>query len=254
MENKPLDTLYPGGDAEHQESSQPDTDFFLGKKPGYPKRQFASPITGLQFTPSSTLSAFEQIAAIQATSTTQELEEDNLSAQQTVIVPIVVEKKVTDSVVVEQIQPIQMVSVSQAIDVEDDEAVILQTVAISTVEKKRAKKKISALFYNVMIMLLSALVLSFIVAIIIVLSSPLYKAAVFLVFLIVLSYVISLQVKLFYRARQQEFLTVTQMVRVVGKRPKFSRDKDMKHLTLIKQDTTTFLRAITKKDIKKDSR
>lgn len=254
MENKPLDTLYPGGDAEHQESSLPDTDFFLGKKPGYPKRQFVSPITGPQFTPSSTLSACEQITAIQATSTTQELEQDNLSAQQTVIVPIVIEKKVTDSGVVEQIQPIQMVSVSQTVEVEDDEAVILQTVAISTVEKKRAKKKISTFFYNVMIMLLSALVLSFIVAIIIALSSPLYKAAVFLVFLIVLSYVVSLQVKLFYRARQQEFLTVTQMVQVVGKRPKSSRDKDMKHLTLIKQDTTTFLRAITKKDIKKDSR
>jgi uncharacterized Tic20 family protein len=130
----------------------------------------------------------------------------------------------------------------------DNDASVLQTVSIRAVKRKRAKKEIITFFINVVILLVSFLFLVLLGVTIIILSNPMYKAVVFLVFLIVLSYAISLQLKLIYRARQKTFLTVTQMIRAVGQKSTSAKDKDMKHLTLSKQDTTAFLRAIAKKD------
>jgi hypothetical protein len=250
MENKSLDTMYPRIDAEDQVSSLPDMDFIPRRKPGEPKRHFVPPITKYTLMPIPTLPELEQVTTVQISTASQEAVQHDLSALQAEIEPTIVATKTThSSVVVEQVQLQHPSVVAQLADVVDNDASVLQTVSIRAVKRKRAKKGIITFFINAVILLVSFLFLVLLGVTIIILSNPMYKAVVFLVFLTVLSYAISLQLKLIYRARQQTFLTVTQMVRAVGQKSTSAKDKDMKHLTLSKQDTTTFLRAIAKKDI-----
>lgn len=253
MEKDALATSYPGVDIEGEKLPLPVEGLISGHTSDKRKRQFIAPGAGFMFTPSPDLPALEQITTIRPPATTQEWKQAYLPTLQTEIVPVV-NKNVSNDIDIEQFDPPQMMAESQATNIEDDDAIVLQTVSISAVQKKRAKKKINTFFNNIVILLLSILFLVLLAIAIILLSNPMYKAVAILLSLVVLSYVVSLQVKFIYRVRQQTFLTVTQMVHAVGKKSTSSRNRDMKHMTLIKEDTTTFLRAITKKDLNKKAR
>lgn len=136
---------------------------------------------------------------------------------------------------------------------EDDDEPVLQTVTIGAVKKKRVRKKIRTFFINCLILFISLLFLAVLVVIVYFMPNLLYKVATLIVFLVACSYVASLQAKRIAYARQQTFLTVTQLVRAVRKVPVDSKDDDMKHLKLLKQDTMTYLRALTTRDLKKGS-
>ena len=121
------------------------TDFLLRRNPREPKRQFVSPITGPTFLFLPNLPELKQIATVQMPIISQESAQDNLSALHTAIVPTIVEKKATNSIVGEQIGPLQMTAVSQFADVEDNDAIVLQTVSIVPSRKNEPKRR-SVLF------------------------------------------------------------------------------------------------------------
>ncbi|GLV59318.1 hypothetical protein KDH_61450 [Dictyobacter sp. S3.2.2.5] len=252
MKNESWDTSHPVINIESENSPLPGN-FIPAQKPGNRKRQFIAPTVGFMFTSSPEVPVVEQIVTVKSSTTAQEWMQEDLSAVSTEIIPAI-EPYIRDSLNTEQLDALQMMGGWREADTGDDDAIILETVSIRAVKKKQVKKNVSAVFSNIIVLCISILLLGLLAIAIILLSNPLYKAVVFLVSLVVLSYVVSAQVKFIYRARQKTFLTVTQMVRVVGKKSTLSKDKDMKHMTLIKQDTTAFLRAITKKDLRDDAR
>ena len=125
------------------------------------------------------------------------------------------------------------------------------TAPMRTIRRKRAKKKIRTFFANLMILLLGALFLGMLAAITIVITDSAAKIEAFVIFLIALSYVTSLQVKHIHQTRRQAYLTLSQLLQGTKEIPTRSKDEDMEHLELIKQDTSTYLHGLLAKDLEK---
>jgi len=194
----------------------------------------------------------EQITTVQIPAITQKQTKDDLSSLQTMLLSTAVEKQTTHSLVVAQIMMPLTPSVPHFTETDDD-ALLLQTVPIRTIKKKRAKKMVRTFFANVAILLVSFLLLATLAVIIGIVPSPIYKAEILLVLLIAFSYIASMHMKRIDRGQQQTYLTVSQFMHTVRKKPASSEDEDRKHLKLIKQDTTAYLQALTARDLKKGS-
>jgi hypothetical protein len=122
------------------------------------------------------------------------------------------------------------------------------------VKEKRVKKKASTFFAILGSQIVSLLFLGGLAYAFILVSDPIYKVDVLLVFLISFSYLLSAQMKMLDRLRPKTkpFLSVTQLVPAIKKTSGEHEDKERAHFKLIKEDTTTYLRAITRKNLKKD--
>jgi hypothetical protein len=224
----------------------------LPSKRGTQLKPFPPTNSGYERMESSTPSDLEQFLTIKTPITARDIISNDLSSLQTAMASAVTRRQEPDKSLHEQAQPQSMSEMPHLLNTEDD-ALKLDTVSMQSIHKKRVNKRIGAFFSNVAILIAGLLFLCLLGGIIIVLPNPMYKAVVFLVFLITLSYLASIQMRLRYRAKQDTFLTTTQFVHAVGKKHPLSKEKDMGHLTLIKQDTTSFLRAIATKDLKKDT-
>jgi hypothetical protein len=142
-------------------------------------------------------------------------------------------------------------------ELEKTDSPVLRTVSVRTVSRKRTETTIKTLLFNVVLSMMGMLFAGVIVAIILFATYPIFKIAAFIVLLIALAHIISLQVEMIYRMGKQKFLTTTQLLRSVNKQAipaeKDARG-DIKHLKLIKKDTTTYLRALRGEDLKRDHR
>ncbi|MEO9028583.1 MAG: hypothetical protein ABI413_07205 [Ktedonobacteraceae bacterium] len=149
---------------------------------------------------------------------------------------------------------IQNLSVLPSFLKEEDDALAFQTVSMRVVKKIQRKKKVKSFLAGLVIFLLNILFLGILVAFIIELPGLVYKVATIVVFIIALSYVASVQMKRIDQAHYKKALTETQFLRAIKKRSNSSHDKDMQHMKLIKEDTMTYLHALTKKELRKGSR
>ena len=195
--------------------------------------------------------------------------------EQAITVPILptTQKRVKDILVTQQTQPVipatqkrhdrdlafepttLMPTLSQPLGEEDDNVLGLQTVSMRTVRDIRVKKKTTTFFASVVGWLLSISFFSGLVYVFIIVPDPIYKVEVLLISLVAFSYIISAQMKLMDRLRPKTkpFISATQLVPAIKKESVSPRDKEMRHFQLIKEDTTTYLRAITKKNLEEDN-
>jgi hypothetical protein len=134
---------------------------------------------------------------------------------------------------------------------EDKDASQFDTTPMRAIRRKQAKKQIRTFFANLMVILLGVLFLGMLAAITIVITGSVAKIEAFVIFLLALSYVTSLQVKRIHRARKQAYLTAAQLLQVDKETPTLSKDEDMEHLELIKQDTSTYLHGLVAKDLER---
>lgn len=134
---------------------------------------------------------------------------------------------------------------------EDKGASTFDTAPMRVIRRKQAKNKIRTFFATLMILLLGTLFLGMLAAIIIVVTGSVAKIEAFVIFLIALSYVTRLQVKRIHQARKQVYLTATQLVQGSKELPTSSKDEDMEHLQLIKQDTSTYLHGLVAKELER---
>jgi hypothetical protein len=134
---------------------------------------------------------------------------------------------------------------------EDKDASQFDTAPMRAIRRKQAKKQIRTFFANLMVILLGVLFLGLLATITIVITGSVAKIEAFVIFLIALSYITSLQVKHIHLARKQAYLTAPQLLQVDKEIPTPSKDEDMEHLKLIKQDTSTYLHGLVAKDLER---
>jgi hypothetical protein len=137
------------------------------------------------------------------------------------------------------------------VEVDDIEALTLDTVSMRAIRKVGRLQKVEAFFGGTFLFLMSALFLGTLIWGVITFENLTYKSAFILVLFVSCSYIMSWQMKRIDQARQKRMLTVAQLVR-----KQFLSDGDdgMKHMKIIKQDTKGYLRAIKKKTYKKRKR
>lgn len=112
----------------------------------------------------------------------------------------------------------------------------VQAMRAPVLQKKSVARRI---VLTVQLLGICLLFLSAVVAAVIYLwQYPIYCIEALIVLGVVCSHLVSLSIKSLYRKRQQES-------------EKAARKQKMAHLFLIKEDTTTYLRALSKKDMKK---
>jgi hypothetical protein len=147
-----------------------------------------------------------------------------------------------------------MITIDNPISIVDDEAFLIQTASTNAVKKVGAKERIGTFFANLVFLVLGILFLGAFAILIYEIPILSYKVTALTVFFVAFSYIASAYMKRIDRARHRRSLTVTQTMRAIRKEPAPKEDNDMDHLKLIKQDTTGYLRAIRKKDLKKEMR
>jgi hypothetical protein len=142
--------------------------------------------------------------------------------------------------------------ITEFLDIEDDDALILDTVSMNAVKKIRTMRKVGAFFSNFFLLLISILFLCVLATLLITISNLTYKSGFLIAFVISFSYVVSAQVKRFDRARHRKILTAAQL----AKKGTLSEEEDdmMKHMKVIKEDTMTYLRTINDKSYRKRRR
>ena len=140
-------------------------------------------------------------------------------------------------------------------ELQDNEALVLQTVSIQAVIKERTKNKIRNFFSDIALLLYSIFFIGIIVVTIIIVPNSLFKLVSFVALLLVLSHILGVQVRRMHQAKKQRYLNSTQIMRAIKKGstlPENDNEEDMKHLKLIKEDTMSYLRALRIKGLKED--
>jgi len=150
--------------------------------------------------------------------------------------------------------PTLALQVPAYIDLCDEEAILLETVSMRTIKKLGIKKKIKTFFTSIIIMVFSMLFLGVLALLIVLLPIPIYKIEVLIVFFVAFSYFASMLVRYISRMRRKASLSTTQVVRTVSKKPSPTRNRELEHFALAKQDTTAYLQAFTKKVLKRGPR
>lgn len=139
-------------------------------------------------------------------------------------------------------------------DVYDEDICTFHTVSLHTIEQISAQKQIKATIMSIVLTLLSILVPSTLIWLIVVAPDPLYKAEIGIVLLVTCSYLFSTQIRFFSQARKKSVLSTIQIMQATNKTSASFLHTDREHFTVSKQDTTAYLRALSKKDLKKGSR
>jgi hypothetical protein len=164
-------------------------------------------------------------------------------------------KQIPHRVVTEQMRPPQESAGIQYWELQDDEALVLQTVSIQAVIKERTKNKIRNFFSDIALLLYSIFFIGIIVVTIIIVPNSLFKLVSFVALLLVLSHILGVQVRRMHQAKKQRYLNSKQIMRAIKKGSTLSEndnEEDMKHLKLIKEDTMSYLRALRIKGLKED--
>jgi hypothetical protein len=65
------------------------------------------------------------------------------------------------------------------------------------------------------------------------------------------SYLCSIQAKTIFFARWEPYLLAMQLINMGQRAPKSLKEDDMKHMKLIKQDTSTYLWALKNEELKR---
>ncbi len=234
-----MDKIHSGVDA----GSAPQVSFYTRTDPDLP-------IVFPRFTLPSRQPPLEEITTLQMLALENGVEY-NLSIFETSPISMIVEEQTLASGDIEQIVTLRVPAISELLDVDDDEASGMQTVSMRAVKKKRARNRVKTAFAGSVLLLMSMLFLSLLVVAIVLMPDLICKVQVLIVLFIAISYVVSVQLKRIRRARQQKYVTVARFLRTV-KKGSSAKDDDMEHLKLIKQDTMTYLRALTAKQLKKD--
>jgi hypothetical protein len=137
------------------------------------------------------------------------------------------------------------------------DSLVLQTVSINAVAKKRTETTIKTLLFNIVLLIIGMLFVGAVVVIMLFATYAIFKIAAFVVLLIALSHFISVQVKRISRLRQKKFVTATQLLQAIDKKAISKgedKEEDMDHLKLIKEDTAVYLYALKHKDLKRGHR
>lgn len=132
---------------------------------------------------------------------------------------------------------------------EEEEALALQTFPLRAVKNKRATRKARSFVAGIILFGVSVLTLGAGIALLVVVPGIWYKSTVVLLLLMMLSYLLSAQAKRAYQARQR-YLSMKQLTRSSTA----ENHPERYHLTLIKQDTTGYLRALTTDQVRKGLR
>jgi hypothetical protein len=178
----------------------------------------------------------------------QEAADVNLALQVT-STSTMVEKPLTTCTVAAQrtAQPIHSSMVAR--EIEDEEVLRVETVSMYAVKIKQANKKIRSFFFNTFVLLVSILVIGMLTVLMVTVPELIYKIEVLIIALVVSSYLLSAEMKCIYRAQRQRYLTADQIVPMMRKKVTSASSEDMKHFAFVTQDTETYLRALTAKEL-----
>jgi hypothetical protein len=164
-----------------------------------------------------------------------EMANEDLALQPTKILSEKIGKQTDQCIHLEQVMLWQMPPSPLLLEGEGNNIANLQTNPLYALKSQIAIMRIRAYFVSIVILFVSILFLSALITCFILMHNFAYKAEILIVILIAFSYVSSVQVT---RKRSASVK---------------SKDEDLKHLNVIKQDTTAYLHALAGKDFKKGS-
>lgn len=132
---------------------------------------------------------------------------------------------------------------------------LLEPLALDDTQKNRVKSWISIFFINSTLFIVDLLFPGLLILTFVELPYFVFKIGALTTLIITLSYFCSLQARRIYQARRRRYLPPTQLTYAVHEHTSVWKNEhyynDKQYLSLLKQDTATYLRALKVKTLRK---